>query len=298
MLPIGRFAPSPTGLLHFGSLVAAVASYLAARSAGGRWLLRIEDLDKPREQAGASAGIIRVLGEFGFCWDGDVLYQSQRHQAYQDALDTLTNNTYACTCSRKVLQREGIPGKYGMIYPGTCRHRHEHPPNTPYAIRLRTNDTPLAFYDLVQGNYQQHLRSEVGDFVIRRADGLFAYQLAVVVDDAYQRINQVVRGADLLDNTPRQLWLQQLLGFPHPCYAHIPVVLGKDGQKLSKQNLAPAITTENRLQHLVAALRFLGQNCPDANAFPTLDSLWDWAIQHWDMGKIPRQVALPYPPQV
>ncbi len=258
MLTIGRFAPSPTGSLHFGSLVAATASYLAARQAGGKWLLRIEDLDKPREQPGAANAIIQTLADYGFEWDGDILYQSQRQEAYHVALAALQTHTYSCTRSRK-----GLP--------------------TLPAIRLRTHDDPICFTDTIQGEYCQHLASDVGDFVLLRADGLFAYQLAVVVDDAFQGVNQVVRGADLLDNTPRQIWLQHLLGFAQPTYAHVPLVLNEYGQKLSKQTLAPAINTNQRIPTLVAALRFLRQPCPDAHEFATLTDCWNWAITHWNI---------------
>lgn len=261
MLTIGRFAPSPTGPLHFGSLVAATASYLAARQAQGKWLLRIEDIDKPREQSGAANAIIQTLGSYGFEWDGDILYQSQRQDAYRASLAALQTHTYPCTRSRK-----GLP--------------------TLPAIRVRTPDNPICFNDSIQGNYCQCLSRDVGDFVLLRADGLFAYQLAVVVDDAFQGVNQVVRGADLLDNTPRQIWLQQLLGLPQPNYAHVPLVLNEFGQKLSKQNLAPALNISERLQTLVAALRFLQQPCPDACEFSSLSMCWDWAIAHWDMNNL------------
>jgi glutamyl-Q tRNA(Asp) synthetase len=247
--------------LHFGSLVAATASYLATRQRGGRWLLRIEDLDKPREQPGAAANIIQTLDAYGFEWDGDILYQSQRHDAYHAALAALQAHIYPCTRSRK-----GLP--------------------TLPAIRVRTHDNPICFSDGIQGEYCQCLTREVGDFVLLRADGLFAYQLAVVVDDAFQGVNQVVRGADLLDNTPRQIWLQQLLGLPQPHYAHVPLVLNEFGQKLSKQNLAPALNTSERLQTLVAALRFLRQPSPDAHEFSSLSACWDWAIAHWDMHQL------------
>jgi glutamyl-Q tRNA(Asp) synthetase len=294
LLTVGRFAPSPTGPLHFGSLVAATASYLAARQAGGKWLLRIEDIDKPREQPGATASIIRILSEFGFVWDDGILYQSQRIPAYQEALVALHPYTYPCSCSRKDLQTHAQSGEFGLIYPGTCRNETLIPGDGQHAIRLRTEDTPICCNDLVQGNYCQRLASELGDFIIRRADGLLAYQLAVVVDDAFQGVNQIVRGADLLDNTPRQLWLQQCLGFPTPVYAHIPLAIGADGQKLSKQNLAPAINTEKRLDTLVSALRFLGQTCPPASEFDTLDAFWDWAIAHWDMQQVPQVHSLPH----
>lgn len=288
MQTIGRFAPSPTGSLHFGSLVAATASYLAARTENGRWLLRIEDLDKPREQPGAADHIIQTLAAFGFEWDGEILYQSRRLAAYQAALSALTPHTYPCTCSRKAMQQAGHYGNLGLIYAGTCRSQTQSPTTQQYAIRLRTHDEPVCFHDAIQGDYCQRLASELGDFVIRRADGLFAYQLAVVVDDAFQGVNQIVRGADLLDNTPRQLYLQHLLGFAQPRYAHVPLAVSSDGQKLSKQNLAPAISTAQGLQTLTAALRFLGQNPPPAHAFASFTELWDWAIAHWCTGQVPR----------
>lgn len=284
---IGRFAPSPTGLLHFGSLVAATASYLSTRQAGGHWLLRIEDLDKPREQPGAAAAIIHTLEAYGFRWDGEILYQSQRLAAYRAALDALSDYTYPCTCTRKMLQTQGRIGHYGLIYPNTCRNRPLRPlPQQAHAIRVRTHNEPLCFSDHIQGHYCQRLASELGDFVVRRADGIFAYQLAVVVDDAFQGVNQIVRGADLLDNTPRQIYLQQLLGLPQPSYAHVPLALNEHGQKLSKQNLAPALSTSARLTTLVACLRFLQQDCPTANEFATLDECWQWALQHWDIRRI------------
>lgn len=293
MLTTGRFAPSPTGPLHFGSLVTAVASYLAARQPGGKWLLRIEDIDKPREQPGATASIIRTLAAFGFEWDGDILYQSQRTAAYREALNALQEHVYPCTCARKFLQKNAPLGDYGIIYPGICRARTGVAAGQRHAIRVRTHDAPICFTDRVRGEYCQQLESELGDFIILRSDGLFAYQLAVVVDDAMQGINQVVRGADLLDNTPRQLWLQQLLGYPQPDYAHVPLAMNEFGQKLSKQTHAPAITTQGRLQQLLACLHFLGQPCPQQAEFATLNAFWDWAILNWDINRVPRVHSLP-----
>lgn len=282
----GRFAPSPTGPLHFGSLVAATASYLAARHAGEPWLVRIEDIDPPRVRPGATGNILRTLEAFGFVWDSPVLYQSQRLDAYHEALDHLQTHTYPCTCSRKTLQIQGQAGAYGPVYPGTCRHRFT-ADRTAAATRVRTPDEPVCFTDRIRGRYCQHLGSEIGDFVLRRADGIVAYQLAVVVDDAYQGITQIVRGADLLDNTPRQIYLQQLLKLPQPDYAHVPLAVTPDGQKLSKQNLAPALPTRQRLHTLVQALQFLGQ-CPDPKDFSTLDECWAWAIAHWHLSAVPR----------
>jgi len=288
LLTTGRFAPSPTGSLHFGSLVAATASYLAVRQQGGKWLLRIEDLDKPREQPGAANHIIQTLHAYGFEWDDEILFQNQRIPAYHEALAYLQAHTYPCYCSRKHIQQQGHAGEYGWVYPGTCRQQPHVPSKHQHAIRVRTHDQPICFTDAVRGEYCQDLQSELGDFVILRADGLFAYQLAVVVDDAFQGINQVVRGADLLDNTPRQIYLQQLLGLPQPAYAHIPLAANAQGQKLSKQNLAPAIDTHSRVKTLVACLHFLGQPCPAAHEFPDTTTLWDWGIANWNMALVPK----------
>ncbi len=294
LLTIGRFAPSPTGPLHFGSLVAAIASYLTVRQAGGEWLLRIEDIDKPREQPGATGSIIQTLQTFGFEWDRQIIYQSQRVDAYHEALAALKPHTYPCTCSRKDIQQHGHMGEYGMVYPGTCRNKTAIVPTQQSSIRLRTHNAPICFTDRIRGEYCQQLETELGDFVILRADGFFAYQLAVVIDDEWQGVNQVVRGADLLDNTPRQIYLQQLLGFAQPVYAHVPLVLNDKGQKLSKQNLAPAITPANRIRTLLAALKFLGQTGPDADDFSHVTEFWDWAIKNWDTAKIPRIHAQPF----
>jgi glutamyl-Q tRNA(Asp) synthetase len=289
---IGRFAPSPTGVLHFGSLVAATASYLQVRQARGRWLLRIEDLDKPREQAGATEQIIQTLRAFAFEWDGEIVLQSQRQAAYYHALHQLKPFLYACDCSRKVLQQTGRLGAYGWIYAGTCRAKAL--TCTHAAIRLRTHEQIWQFTDLIRGDYAQNLAQELGDFVILRADKIFAYQLAVVVDDAYQGVNQIVRGADLLDNTPRQLYLQHLLGFRQPTYAHVPLVIdAQTGQKLSKQNLAPAIHAQAGLNTLVSVLRFLGQQPPNAYEFANLNEFWDWAIANWSLQAVPKVQTQP-----
>ena len=229
----GRFAPSPTGPLHFGSLVAAVGSYLDARAHGGEWLLRMEDVDTPRNVPGAAAGILATLEAYGFEWDGPVLWQSRRFEAYAAALERLiaAGLAYGCTCSRKEIADSGshpaIDG--GLAYPGTCRDGLP-AGRTARAWRLRVNDEPLAFVDRLQGRVLQHLESDVGDFVLRRADGLFAYQLAVAVDDEFQVISDVVRGADLLASTPRQIWLQRCLGYATPRYAHLPVASNAAGE--------------------------------------------------------------------
>lgn len=292
MAYIGRFAPSPTGRLHFGSLLAATASYLQARSQQGQWLLRIEDLDQAREQASATEAIIRTLALYGFEWDQPIVYQSQRLPLYLAALQTLSPHLYPCHCSRKKLQAAAHSGDFGFIYPGTCRAKPLDLTESA-AIRIKTLDQLICFHDQIQGIYCQNLAQELGDFVIRRADQTFAYQLAVVVDDAEQGITEIVRGSDLLDNTPRQLYLQQLLAYSPPSYAHIPIAINKLGQKLSKQSLAPALTTQTHelLANLVKALQFLGQMPPESNSFSTLKEYWDWAIANWDLNKIPRQLA-------
>lgn len=292
MTYIGRFAPSPTGLLHFGSLLAATASYLQARSQQGQWLLRIEDLDKPREQSGATDAIIQTLSLYGFEWDQPIVYQSQRLSVYTDALKALGSNIYACCCSRKELQTSARLGKFGFIYPGTCRHK-QLPFTQPLAIRIKTSDELIYFDDQIQGFYSQNLAQELGDFVIRRADNIFAYQLAVVIDDAWQGITQIVRGSDLLDNTPRQIYLQRALGYPTPSYAHIPIAINYLGQKLSKQTLAPALPTKTPqvLNNLCKALNLLGQTKLHSNSFASTQEFWDWAINNWDLNKIPKQLT-------
>jgi glutamyl-Q tRNA(Asp) synthetase len=278
---IGRFAPSPTGPLHFGSLVAAVASYLQARAHDGRWLVRIEDIDPPREQPGASELIIEALERYGFEWDGEVIYQSHNHAEHDQALHTLLERdlAYPCACSRKDLA-DAPRGPLGIIYPGTCRSGCA---AEETAIRLRTNDEPISFLDGLQGQISQQLESESGDFVIRRRDGLIAYQLAVVVDDELQGITEVVRGIDIMDSTPRQIWLQRLLKYRTPSYVHIPVITHPDGDKLSKLTGAPAIPTDEVRPMLVAALGALRQSPPGDLETASLDEIWSWARRHWTL---------------
>lgn len=278
---IGRFAPSPTGPLHFGSLVAAVASYLQARAHHGRWLVRIEDIDPPREQPGASDLILEALDVYGFEWDGDVIFQSDSHAAHEAALQRLLEKdlAYPCGCSRRDLA-EAPRGPLGVIYPGTCRTGCD---AAETAIRLRTNDEPIRFVDGLQGALTQRLQSESGDFVIRRRDGLIAYQLAVVVDDELQGITEVVRGIDIIDSTPRQIWLQRLLGFRTPAYLHIPVITHPDGDKLSKLTGAPAIPVEDVGPVLFAALVALQQDPPASLAGGALADIWQWAGENWNL---------------
>lgn len=284
----GRFAPSPTGPLHFGSLVAAVGSYLEAKSHDGEWLVRIEDLDTPRVVTGASSSILHTLESLGMEWDGEVVYQSQRNALYQNALNILAESglTYPCTCTRKEISDSSLMGIAGAIYPGTCRNAPSS--NNPSALRIQTNSEPIFFEDALEGPVKQQLQRESGDFVLRRVDGIFAYQLAVVVDDAEQNITHIVRGADLLDSTPRQIYIQQLLGYPLPSYMHLPIVTNADGKKLSKQTRAAPIDLSKALPQLIAAIRFLGQTPPADLAAGDLPSFWQWALENWQVGKIPQ----------
>ena len=284
----GRFAPSPTGALHSGSLVAAVGSYLDAKSNHGDWLVRIEDLDWQREMPGAASEILRTLERLGMEWDGDVIYQSQRSDAYQAALDTLNRQgiIYPCICSRKEIADSSMMGVSGPIYPGTCL-KNPVPVHGAHVLRIRTHNDRIEFNDILQGFYSQKLKDDMGDFVLRRADGIYAYQLAVVVDDAEQNITHVVRGADLLDSTPRQIFLQQLLGYSTPQYLHLPVVTNASGEKLSKQTGAAPIDLSNALVHLINALQFLGQNPPIEMSEGTISSFWRWAHEHWRADQIP-----------
>ncbi|MEZ5589642.1 MAG: tRNA glutamyl-Q(34) synthetase GluQRS [Gammaproteobacteria bacterium] len=285
----GRFAPSPTGPLHFGSLIAAVGSYLEARSRQGRWFVRIEDVDRPRIVPGAADAILRALERYGFCWDGPVLYQSQRLTLYQEALETLLKSgwAYPCSCTR----REIAALSPQRIYPGLCR-KGVLRPDRPQTIRVRTHTRQIGFRDTVQGDFAQVLTTDVGDFVIRRADGVYAYQLAVVVDDAAQGITHIVRGSDLLDSTPRQIHLQQLLKYPTPNYMHLPIALDSKGYKLSKQTGATALSLQQPGQSLYAVLMLLGQTPPVELALWYPEAIWHWAIEHWQSHAIPRVYSL------
>ncbi len=293
---IGRFAPSPTGPLHFGSLVAATASYLDARTNNGKWLVRMEDLDKPREITGAARDIFNTLKSFGFEWDDEVLFQGQRNDIYRHFLTQLTSRqlAYPCGCSRKEIHTSARMGIDGPVYPGFCR-KGLPTGKQARAWRLLVNGDNIEFEDRVQGKQVQMLSRQVGDFVLKRADGLFAYQLAVVIDDATQGISHIVRGADLLDSTPRQIYLQQQLGFTTPQYAHIPVATNLHGEKLSKQTRAQPVNLRDSGTVLCRVLSFLGMLPPAELAYVPLDELWDWAIQHWQIQQVPmlrRQVTL------
>ncbi|GAB3249467.1 glutamyl-Q tRNA(Asp) synthetase [Chitinimonas naiadis] len=285
----GRFAPSPTGPLHAGSLLAATGSYLEARTRGGQWLLRMEDLDPPREMPGAADGILRTLEAFGFEWDGPVVYQSRRLALYQSALDTLRERglAYGCACTRKEIADSSTRGIDGPVYSGTCRHGLA-PGKTPRAWRLRADtDTPISFIDAIQGLQQQDLRRDVGDFVLLRADGYFAYQLAVVVDDAEQEISHIVRGADLLDSTPRQIYLQSCLGYPAANYTHLPVLVNTAGEKLSKQTHAEALNANEAVEELWGVLDRLGQMPPTTLLRASLTDIWAWSMENWQRDRVP-----------
>ena len=287
--PVGRFAPSPTGPLHFGSLLTAVGSYCLARQAGGRWLLRIEDLDTPRVVPGAADTILHTLDALALHWDGEVLYQSRRTSRYAEALAILERKglIYGCACSRKeILASAPHPGEEGPIYPGLCRAGLP-PGRRPRAWRLQVPARFVAVTDGVRGRQSQHLAEEVGDFVVRRADGLFAYQLAVVVDDADSGVTQVVRGQDLLTSTPRQIYLQECLGFPHPEYIHLPLALAADGKKICKRHGAVAIEPEKGGPLIAATLRFLGQTLPaELERAPAAEVLC-WGVVHFDLSLVP-----------
>ncbi|RZI43619.1 tRNA glutamyl-Q(34) synthetase GluQRS [Herbaspirillum sp. HC18] len=283
---IGRFAPSPTGPLHKGSLVAAMASYLDARAHGGRWLVRIEDIDEARTVAGAAEDILHCLQTFGMQWDGGIVWQSRRKALYEAAFEKLDGYVYACGCTRKEIadSRVGVASDGAAVYPGTCRNGLA-PGKAARAYRLRVPDSPddcIVFEDRWMGTVTQHLAGEVGDFVLKRADGFWAYQLAVVVDDADQGVTHVVRGADLLDSTPRQIYLQRLLGVTTPQYMHVPVVTNEIGEKLSKQTGALALDLARPIEELMAAARFL--QLP-VSGTKSVEEFWKLALAAWSASR-------------
>lgn len=288
--PVGRFAPSPTGPLHFGSLLAAVGSYLLARQSGGRWLLRIEDLDTPRVVPGAADAMLTLLEQLGFVWDGEVMYQSQRFERYQQILDRLRERAllFDCSCSRReILASAPHPGEEGPVYPGTCRNGPVGS-RSQLAVRLKVPGQTVCFTDGVYGAQEQHLLTAVGDFALRRADGLFAYQLAVVVDDIDSGVNQIVRGADLLSSTPRQVYLYSCLGEAPPHYYHLPLALAEGGDKISKRH-GPAVEIDSRngSAEIWRALDFLGQQPPQELRFSTGAELLNWGVGHFQSERIP-----------
>ncbi len=278
---IGRFAPSPSGELHFGSLIAALGSYLQARAHHGFWRLRIEDIDPPREVAGAARTILHQLEHYGLHWDGDVVWQSQRHEAYRAALAWLRerHQSYYCTCTRRRIQQ------IGGYYDGHCRDKQAGPANA--AVRLRQDDPVYHFTDQLRGDIVADAALAGEDFIIHRRDNLFAYNLAVVVDDHFQGITEVVRGADLIAPTVRQISLFQQFNWPVPAYLHLPLVLTRDGNKLSKQNHAPALPTGDARPVLIQALHFLGQAELVGWQDYSLDTILERAITQWNMAKIP-----------
>ncbi len=297
VIPVGRFAPSPTGPLHMGSLVAAVASYVIAKRGGGRWLLRMEDLDTFRVKQSHASEILKSLELLGLEWDGVVMFQSQRNEAYQSALDRLLmdGNVYLCGCSRKEIAHSATAphdGEGETAYPGTCRSGLSHG-KKPKAYRVVVRDQSVTFVDMVMGEQFYDLAKVCGDFVVKRADGLFAYQLAVVVDDAEQGVNQVVRGCDLLSSTPRQIHLQRLLNYATPEYFHLPLVTGPGGCKLSKRDNSVSLSEGGNLQMrssklLIAALEFLDQNPPCQLFSAPPSEILQWAVGHFDLGAIHR----------
>ncbi|MBJ90587.1 MAG: tRNA glutamyl-Q(34) synthetase GluQRS [Woeseia sp.] len=289
-IPVGRFAPSPTGPLHFGSLLTAVASYAEAKSKGGCWLVRIEDIDPPREMPAADKLILGTLETYGFEWDDTPAYQSSfSSHHYQVAQKLIKDkNAYHCTCSRKDLSKTQT-GILGTIYPGTCRNGCA---NGDFAIRIRTNDELIGFKDLLQGTYEQRLESKSGDFIIVRKDDLIAYNLAVVIDDFQQGITEVVRGIDLLTSTPRHIWLQQVLGFPTPSYMHIPVAVNNDGQKLSKLTGATGIDSSKPNLILFKTLQALRQNPPPELALEKPITIWQWVMENWSVAPLKKETVV------
>ena len=284
----GRFAPSPTGPLHYGSLLAAVASFLNIRSTGGTWLVRIEDLDPPREMAGAADDILRTLEKYGLYWDQEVTYQSTRSQIYDAALQQLTEKelVYRCSCTRKEIAARGE-----KIYSGYCRAGIKKK-RKQYSIRVKVPDQPIAWQDQIQGEQSANLFQMNGDFIVRRADGLHAYHLAVVVDDASQGITEIIRGADLLSSTNAQRFLQQQLDINPPLYGHIPVAINSTGEKLSKQSGAGAIAELDPVTTLHKALQDLGQLPPEELSKSSVKEIIDWGILNWDLQKIPANKVL------
>ncbi len=288
---IGRFAPSPTGPLHFGSLLAAVASYLQAKNNQGKWLVRIEDIDPPREVKGSASGILKQLEQHGLVWDDSVVYQSDQIDQYHDILQKLRNQNlvYNCTCTRQRIS------ELNGIYDGLCSQKN-HPlidASSRFSINravhaIGRNNDKLAFTDSIMGEFSQSLNNDVGDFVVLRRDGLISYQLAVVIDDFYQGITEIVRGYDLIDSTPRQILLQKCLGYPTPSYAHIPLAINALGQKLSKQHFAKALTVGNESEQLWLALDWLQQNPPKALRQSSTEEILSWATAHWAISSIPK----------
>lgn len=291
----GRFAPSPTGPLHLGSLYTALASFLQAKAQQGEWRLRIDDVDSFRTAADATDRILQTLEAFGLQWDGPILHQSSRFEAYRTAIERLEllERLYACTCSRKDLAAYSGENAETLIYPGFCRNKNRSTLTDPYALRVITENSTVIFEDALQGTQSQNLAREVGDFIVLRRDRVYAYHLATVLDDFEQGITEVVRGVDLLDSTPRQIYLQRLLGLSTPTYAHVPVLVDSDGIKLSKQTFADPVDERNPSSILVELLTLLNQNPPRDLASASKQDILDWAVRNWDISRISALPTVP-----
>jgi len=293
----GRFAPTPSGPLHFGSMIAAIGSYCDARAHGGDWQVRIDDIDAPRVVSGSADDILRTLEGFALEWDGCAIYESHNMDAYHSALHALraTGRLFACSCSRKEIAKSAITGLDGPVYPGTCRNGLP-PGRAGRSLRLRVDEgTRIGFDDALQGLVSQDLATAIGDFVVYRADGIFSYHLACVVGDAHQDVTHVVRGADLIDSTPRQIHLQRLLHLPTPAYLHLPVAINKRGEKLSKQTRASPVYAAQAAPTIDAVLRFLGQQPPQELVRWSAADAMKWAVSAWRRDKIPHQAAIEIP---
>ena len=280
----GRFAPTPSGPAHLGTLLAAVGSYLQAHANQGEWHVRIDDADPPREVQGAADSILRTLENYGLTWNGPVVYQSQRLEAYQDALQQLVQqgDTFECSCSRKDISAIAQSGPNGMIYPGTCRNSI-HNLEKPRAVRLQSQDNLIIVKDKIQGNYSLNMEQDVGDFIIRRADGLFAYHLATVVDDALDGFTEIVRGKDQLSLTPQHIYLQQQLGMTTPDYAHLPLLTNKQGEKLGKSAKAAAIDSLSSQDVWKTIFNALGLSPEDDLLSENHNTILLWAVGEWDL---------------
>ncbi|MGJ0486486.1 MAG: tRNA glutamyl-Q(34) synthetase GluQRS [Methylomicrobium sp.] len=288
---VGRFAPSPTGPLHLGSLYTALASYLDARARQGLWLLRIDDIDTPRNVPGAADSILATLEAYGLHWNGPVFYESEHLAGYEQALSDLqrSGRLYPCTCSRKMLAE--MPGRHD-IYPGLCRNRTAFPADQTYALRVKSDGRDIGFEDRLQGFIRQNLAAEHGDFILKRKEDIISYQLACVIDDHLQGITDVVRGFDLVDSTPKQIYLQQLLGLPTPSYLHVPLIIDSHGYKLSKQTLAEAVTMRNTAAVMFQLLELLKQKPPLGLKQASCPEMLEWAVQNWNPGPLIKTHAI------
>ena len=289
----GRFAPTPSGPLHFGSLIAATGSYLQAKSQHGEWLLRIDDIDPPREQKGAADDILKILEGFGFEWDSEVLYQSSRTQRYQEAVDELIQQhiAYACSCSRKELLKNAKQTNSGTVYPGFCRNKSLNI-TAETSTRLRCDNNPVRFEDLIQGNQCIDMKNHIGDFILQRRDRLFSYHLASGIDDAEQKITEVIRGADLLNCTPCHIHVQRRLNLPSPYYHHLPLAINETGQKFSKQTHASPIEVKHSVVLLYNTLKFLGQEPPIHLIDSSQKDIWEWAKTNWRLDLVPKKIQI------